>query len=420
MRGTVLKLGQETFQLTFAQMSGLVVGFAATVLVTRALGAEARGVYSWVLTVHGLAAQLSMLVSYVAVRQLGTRHGEHDWPRLAGTFGVLAFVGWALTLPVFVWAWVQPLGQLHPTLLLLAWLAVPLAGLSTILGALVQLRRRFWDTVNPQLLARLSVLLIAVLFWQTGVLNLRGAVLLTPLMLLVWLAVTLFYLDIPLRRFRPSATLARQLAHFLGASWLAGLALFALPKVALLVLAHSAPLAVTGQYSIAATLTEVALILPNIIGQVLTSHFTSNLSGARARRLTLGLGTGLVALACAAGYLVAIPFIPGVFGPGFAAAVGPFHILLLAVLFNGPAQVWHSQLYAAQRRWGVLLPPLLGLVVCLAAAVWWVPVWGAAGAAWASVAGFAVYALLAGLFTLRLTNPPATAISRPTALSVAE
>lgn len=384
----------EAFNLLTLNFGGMLIGLAATVLITRALGPEARGVYAWVFTVYGIAAQLALVVSYNTVRQMGTAaKSERGWPVLAGTFGVLVLGGWGLTLPLLLWAVTQPLGQAYTSLLLVAWAGMPFIVFSTALSGLIHLRRRAGDILIPMLVSRVSFTLAVAAAWAAQALTLGLAVVLNSLLSVVSLAMNTWRMGISPRRWRFSPALARKAARFMGATWLAGLAAFAAPKVVVLILPHYAGLAELGYYSVAATLLDVALMLPAAVTSVLVSHFTRGESSAGNRRLTLLALLGLMAGAGAFGYVTAPYLLPWLFGAGFAAAVAPFRILLLALLLQAPLAVYTSHLTARAHAFGLLIPPLASLFTTVLCAFWLIPAHGMQGAAMAVVAGYATQLL---------------------------
>ncbi|HEX2859565.1 MAG TPA: oligosaccharide flippase family protein [Alphaproteobacteria bacterium] len=395
----------EALHLLALNFGGLLIGLVATVLITRGLGPEARGVYAWVFTIYGIAAQLALVVSYNTVRQMGTAtKTEKDWPQLAGTYGVLMLGGWGLTLPLLAWAASQPLGQAHLGLLLVAWAGMPFIVFSTALSGLIHLRRKAGGILIPMLVPRAGYTLAIAAAWATRALTLELAVIFNSLMSVVSLGMNSWWLGINPRRWRFNSALARKAARFMGATWLAALAAFIAPKVVLIILPHYVGLADLGYYSVAATLLDIALMLPAAVASVLVSHFTRGESSAGNRRLTLLALLGVMAGAGAFGYVTAPYLLPLVFGSGFAASVAPFRILLLALLLQAPLAVYTSQLTAKAHALGLLLPPLASLFTTVLCAFWLIPAHGMQGAAMAVVAGYA---------TQLLTTLPFSRKSRP-------
>jgi O-antigen/teichoic acid export membrane protein len=152
-------------------------------------------------------------------------------------------------------------------------------------------------------------------------------------------------------------------------------------------------LAELGYYSIAATLLDVALMVPNAVTSVLISHFTRVESSPKARRHTL-LGLLAIVSGCAVFGAITAPYLlPLVFGAGFVASVEPFRILLVALILQAPLAVYTGHLTARAHAWGLLLPPLASLLATSGAAFMLIPAHGMNGAAWAAVVGYAVQLL---------------------------
>lgn len=400
-RSTFKALGGEALVLTTAQFSALLISFIGTILVTRALGPESRGVYAWVLTLQGMTVQLATLVTYPAVRKLAAEQPLSQSGPLAGTIAALTLCGSLLIIPPYIYGWFEPkIGLQAHKLLLVTMLLIPASSLASSFSALVHSRNQAKHTLANLIIPRLTMLAHILVFLALGVLNLGSAVWVAQIPILLGLGLTLSTLPIPLRACIPNLTLAKRLLHFLGASWISGLTLFALPKLALFRMGQLSTLAETGHFSIATTLMEVALILPFSFGYVLTSHISRKNSQnepasfwAHTRLMTLGM-TAL----CIIGGLLAGKMLPLLFGPAFGASVTPFLWLLPSIVLATFHQGLNSHLFSHGPKTALWIPPLTACCTCLTAAQVLIPTHGSTGAAWATGLGYIV--LVATTLTL--------------------
>ncbi|MCM3923126.1 oligosaccharide flippase family protein, partial [Frankia sp. AiPs1] len=148
-------------------------------------------------------------------------------------------------------------------------------------------------------------------------------------------------------------------------------------------------------YSIAAASGEALRLLPGSVGQVVFHRAARGvLSRAALRTVTRGL---LAILLVAAGALAVVApwLVRTLFGSGYAAAVTPMRLLLLAELLLAPFLVECRALTGLGRTRAAGGAGLLGLAVSLATYPVLVPWRGAVGAAIGSMLAYAVMTALA-------------------------
>jgi O-antigen/teichoic acid export membrane protein len=392
----------EAFQLIANYVGGLLIGLIGTVLLTRALGPEDRGIYAWLLTLFTLGISAALLAQYNLVRKLGAERPESLWPSLVGPLVILNLLGCILAIPIFIWAFSQPLGQTHGPLLMLVMLGIPLMAMASVFSGFIHLRRQLWDTLGSSYLFRLTITGLLVLAWVWHVLSLPLAVFLGTLFAGMLMALIAYqWLGIPWRQWQWSFRILHGQGQFLGASWLAGLAIFAAPKVPLLLLPHYVSLTELGIFSLATTLLDIALLVPTAATSVLVSHFARSGHSTNGQNQALWALFALTAAMAVFSYVTAPYLLPWVFGPAFAAAAEPFRWLLLALLLQAPLATLSSAATARGQPLGVVLPPLLGLVATTALGLWLMPTHGLTGACWAIIAGYAMQWLVLAILQPR-------------------
>lgn len=186
-------------------------------------------------------------------------------------------------------------------------------------------------------------------------------------------------------------------------------------RVELYILERLEDLAAVGIYSIAMQAAESLWLIAAALATAVTApvvHAREDEAVALIKKTALRslLFTGLAALVVGA---LAPLVIPHVFGEDFSDAATPLLLLLPGVLLYAPVTVLVVYLSVRQSRPHLsLLVALTAMVVTLACAVPLISLWGAAGAALASTAGYAAGAALAVAFFIRL-RPSADALSLP-------
>lgn len=390
-------LSQETLVLTLGNITSLLLGLVGSILIARALGADARGLYAWVFTVQGFGCQVAGLVTYHTARSFAAHSTQGQFPAWIGACAVFAIVGSALfALPILVYALLTPLGQTHSLLLITAFIGVPILAFTTPLTAFVHAQKRQAATLFSMVALRLILLLGTLVLLGLGILTpqtLTFANIGAALGVLIFTLIILRVFSAPLPAFLPSRTMLHSLMQHIGPAWLAILGLYALPKIGVLVLAANGSLATTGHFSVALSLFEALLITPSMATAVLIGHLAQNATSQQARRkITLFMlgGTTLGATLAAVLSPWVIPFL---FGTAFYSAVLPFQILMPCLVLAALHQAWFSRLLHAQSTTALMLPSAAGCGMVWLCAYSWVEAFGAFGAAMATFMGYGVLVL---------------------------
>lgn len=184
--------------------------------------------------------------------------------------------------------------------------------------------------------------------------------------------------------------------------YISGIILMRIDQVLLIPLAGAEAL---GIYAVAVAVSEVTLIVNSAIRDVTFTDQSAAFDHARvvrAARLSF-LATGAIAAA----FAFVLPFaIPAMFGDDFAGAVAVTTVLLLAVTVGTPGSLAGAGLAAIGR------PGLRSVSLAIAAGagvfalVIFAPLWGATGAAWATLVGNLVSSNLCIIWWCRLTSTP--------------
>ncbi|MCG3147268.1 MAG: hypothetical protein PCFJNLEI_00707 [Verrucomicrobiae bacterium] len=162
-----------------------------------------------------------------------------------------------------------------------------------------------------------------------------------------------------------------------------------------------------GWYSIATSLREALLILPESISVVLFPRVAANHSAAAAvtaRACRINLVLMVLGGICLA--LVARPLVWLVYGPSFLPAVEPLQWLLIAVLFQSTSRILINYIYGMNRpQLSIWSTGASGLTMALLVYPL-VKNFGMVGAAWTTMAAFAAGTLVDLIIVKRLSALP--------------
>lgn len=394
------QLSREAAVLTAGNVLSLTLGLVGGIIIARALGDEARGLYAWVFTLQGFACQLAALATYHAARQMAAETPKTQWPSLIWALLILSGIGSIISLPILAYSLMHPLGQTNPGLVLLAFIGVPILGLFLPLSGVVHVQGKILQSFFSMVSLRFILLITTVGLWISGGLNLVTLTLANITAAALSLSFLFTAIQLPKQNhvFKHAWRMVQQLKHTIGAAWLAGLGLYALPKLALLVLAsHGATegdLSSTGHLAVALTLFEAAIGIPALASGILVSHLARNFADFKARRaITLAMVLMSIIMAIV-GLLVGPWLIPLLFGAPFIGAVLPFQVLMVCLILATLHQAWFSRLLNAKIPAILVGPPVLGCLVVLGFAYLWVGYFGAFGAAMATLMGYGVMTIV--------------------------
>ena len=382
-----------------AQVLVLGLGFITSVLVARALGPEGRGVFAWMMNLHMVAVGLATLGMDTVVRKIGADQPKRQGELLGTAPLVLGAVGLLLAPALFWLGSRTAIGLLHPRQMLFALLMVPVVCAMNV-GLLLlvsQHRLRLYNMVAilPKLLAFAGM----VLLLATGAVSVQAVLVASLLGAVPAVAWALrLHLKAGVRP-RLDFALFTKGRRFWGGAYIATLATYLLLKQDLLLLARYAPEAEVGHYSVAATLIDVLQLAPALMGMFLLNHLVRIKDRAQRRaffaKVMAALGALFVAGA-AAGAVLAPWLVGGLFGEAYLPAVPLLRILLGAFVFLGLFTMLQNATAIKGQGLPLMAPALAGWAVNLGLNLWWLPLYGATGAAWASLLGYAAACAAAG------------------------
>jgi stage V sporulation protein B len=384
-------------------------GFVASVLISRALGVEKRGLYYLpVVTAATVTAFGHLSIEQVNVYLLGTKRlsPERLWGQsglVAAVMGPLCLIGLVVTSKLFPGFFTDT----RPHWLWLAGLTIPFAIHTQLAAGLLTLRGDVTWQFKASLVASVAQLLLL------------GCFILTPwfgvdVVLGVYLAVTILTWGIMVSRFRgqeqPWLTWdSRLLGETLRRSlWLhaGSVLLFLHFRLDMLMVQGLAGVSALGIYSLAVTLAETILLVTGTLAiAILPRQMTRTVVDA-ARAALKGVRMNLVlGLVLALGWaVVGYPLILFAFGAEFAGTFLRLLTLLPGMVFLGLQRVCGGAVIRTDQPHRMVAINALSLACNAGLNFWWIPRWGPAGAGLASTLSYALGACLFLTWTSNLAE----------------
>ncbi len=381
---------QSLFSLA-AQVFGFACGFAAGIVIARALGPEGRGVYSLVVAAGAMAASVASLGMPFAVTYYV---GRERWQPVAAA--LLAFACSLLALDMLVAAIgaagperVARLAGLSPAVMQLAGLYIaawlPLQIASRIGEGLLRARELIVSALWPGMAAAAARLALLVgLFWLVGrrpysavVADIAAAGVGAGLLAIVAWAHLLHW---PAGYTAPPS--ARRLLSYGVQNQLGAIFYMLTLRLDLFLVNYFLGEGPTGIYSVSMAFAELAAFPTRAVGFVLFPRLV-RLDTQERRSFALEAQQGLVWASVGASLLLlaAIPLIPVIYGQKFAPSALPAAVCLLGMPFWGAVTVVHYLFLAENRIAPALASYPIGMAAMVAIDVALIPRMGVVAAA---------------------------------------
>jgi O-antigen/teichoic acid export membrane protein len=402
------------------RLGSLAVGFGTSIMLADWLGAGDRGLLGIVLTASNVAYVLVGFGLPLAVTYYSSRKDVDDSPMLAIT--VLCSIAIALVFVPGAWLLEGPLSRLLASGHGGTWVWV-------LTGVLVPVSFLAWTTSNQLLgklrferfnalnvLSRVATLVLAVAL--VGVLHegVAGAILATIAASVVIIVGSLPVVRVP-GAWRPDRALFRKLLSY-GAKVQVGTLLQSLNyRLDVLVLGLFAPLEQVGYYFVAEFLAELVVTVASAFQTSvipLVSHYEGDDRQQQTTITALRHNTILTVGATLANAVFSPIVILFLLNGGYRPGLVQFFILLPSMLFLGTGVLVQGDVRGRGRPGLASVYGGIAVVVTVALDFTLIPMFGANGAAVASVCAYVVYGVVSLRGLSRLVGVPVRTLVVPT------
>jgi O-antigen/teichoic acid export membrane protein len=390
-----------------AKLAAAVLGLPISIVIARSLGPEGRGAFAAVVTLAGIGMSLANLGLHSSNTYFLSRDKALLAPIVANSILVSLVCGTlaAVMLAAVAW-WIGTDRTAGQGLIAVALCGVPI-GLAymllvNLLIALSSVARFNQIELGLKLTTLLLTLAVVVVFTADPAEFLIAALLAQVVALVaLWfslgqnLACSISAVSMDLLRKQLPFALRAYLASFLG---------YLMMRSDILLVQHIAGNEEAGQYAIAVAMADFLYMLPAAAGLLLFPKLSATTEGQARRRATWKLLAGIGLVMSAMGLmaaLIAAPAISVLFGPRFLPAAPLFHVLAVAMVFNGMNNIVSNHLAAEGLPWVGVWVWAVGLGISVVLNLLWIPALGARGAALAAIVAYAVVLLIQSLFAFR-------------------
>jgi O-antigen/teichoic acid export membrane protein len=399
-------LFQKVSETYATQILNIAILLVTTVLITRSLGPQGRGIYAVAMAVGALGVQLSNAGLHFS----NTYHVSQDRSLLSALLGNTLLVSFGLGGLIAVLGWtvcsLEPrIAPVQGTALALGFLWIPF-GLALMLTENLLLgihEVRAYNTVEALNKITVLTLVVALLLAVRPRVEWFLAAGFTALLLSLSAAL------VKLGRFvhgwpRPSLAVLRSNLPLGLRAYLLLLLSFLVLRIDLLMVKYMLGAEQAGYYSVAATMADICLVLPTAIATVLFPKLCGMLDPGQkltlVRRVSLGVGLALLFTLLVASILAA-PLVTLVFGRPFLPAAAAFVWLTPGILTLGVEVVIVQFLNSLGIPKSVLVVWIVSTVANILGNFWAIPHFGIVGASAVSSISYSLTLILILLIIVR-------------------
>lgn len=402
-----MKTWLPIFQTSGAKIYGLVIGILVTSLTARYLGPDGRGVLAAAVSWATLIATLGSLSLSQVVLHMAAGKERAQWlPATTGTtlllVALLSVVSWSAATVAYAVTNGAVFNNLSVGMLLLAFAAVPfLMWVENGNAILMSLDSLKLLNLAQIIGATLNIVLIWVI---VGLLKhgVAGALLVVLVYQALIGGICLIAILRQAGRVRVEREVGRQLLSGGARLHLNAIGALLFTQVTIVILNHFRSTEETGYYQLSIQLLGAIQIVPQAVNMVMYTVIAKDgpdKAWLRQRRLLWQALSGVVAIVILL-YFLAPYVIALIAGPKFAPALPVFRILLLSVIGMSFSTMMASQWIGRGLFWQVSAITLSVGMVNASLTYLVVPRYGMAGAAWATVATFALASGINALMAL--------------------
>lgn len=390
----------DSLTVWLANMAGVAVSVVATVFVTRELGPEGRGVFTWLATLAGIGSHFALFGLDNANRRFVPSEPEKLPELLKLNLYLIFGLGAVVALVLALWAGLAgPMGG-DWSLITYAMLTVPLSALLMAMTSVFMAQQAVWRAAWLGFLPKLMVAVILGAMVIAGLVNLERVLALNLVLVSAACGLPLWWLR---KEFGQGGAVelgpyVKRVWRTCSAAYVAGLAYYLMQKVDVLMIGHYLGEAPTGFYGVASNIVDlmimpVSLIAWMLAGRIAAAHKDG--AGSRLARQVVALTMALVLGGCAFTWLIAPWLIDFMFGVEFAPAGQVLRWLCFAVVGLSFFMLMHNILIATGRARYLAVPALAGLGANVLLNMWLIPAYGLWGACVASIVAYPLGGLVA-------------------------
>lgn len=371
----------------------VAVGLLTSVVISRILGPEGRGMYAVAFTFTALGIQfgclgLSSSIIYFASRDPSTV------PKLLGNTLMVCFGlgGIGVLLAWIIFFYFPHLSPVHGPLLVIALLGIPF-GLAYLLFQSVFLGIQQVGVYNKITLGnRLLMLAMIGLLIYLHVVVVETVFAVSVVATVLGFGWTYYRLRNDVKAPpQLSVSLFKKTFDYGLRAYLSGFFAFLVLRVDLLMVKHMLGISQTGYYSVAGTMADILYLFPAAVASILypkLSAMSSDKEKVKITKRIAALTISIMTASAIVAIMLAAPLLRVIFGEKFMPALPAFHVLAIAIIFFGVNNIFSIGLASMNFPWFAVYIWLIAAILNIGLNLFLIPWKGILGASIASLISY--------------------------------
>jgi O-antigen/teichoic acid export membrane protein len=404
-----VRLLKDSAIIAFSEATGAVALFFTGILTARALGPDGKGVYTLSI---GMGALAAFVLSLRWQRPTGhfLAKDASTLPTIITSNVIVCAI--ATLLALAIWRAYPPLIEqgvlkgLDPGLIGITIGLIAATYLTQMLTAVYGGMRSFGLRAVFMIVSNtLNVLPIVALF----LLGERRPWVYVASLLVAWGVLNSLWLAafIVRRRVRPRLDLAliQRMARYGALTYPALIFDLMILRLDIFIMNYLSDAEKVGIYSVAVGLANQLGRIPTVLVNIVFNRVSADeLGGGEKTAQIVRLAAIAMLLGGAALAALGALLITPLYGAEFAPSIAPLLVMVPATVFIGLYRIICADIDGRGRPGLVTLCSLTAAVGIVVLDFWWIPIWGVMGAAWASLAAYALAFVAAGLVFCRISG----------------
>jgi O-antigen/teichoic acid export membrane protein len=399
---------KDIFFSTLTHSVGLLISFVGSVLLTRKLGLDGRGVLSWIMYFNILGMSLAPL----GMGQTSRRFIAEE-PKRASDLTLISIIACSLfsliLIPIFIFiGFSNDIGTSYKATFIVSVIAIPFGAISNIFGEiLVGLNdgKNYNKNIIIQKIVNF-VLIISIIF--LGIATPLYAIIALAFSLFIKFTHSLYFVSKKIYfKFNDPKWVLKHLSGYTFYGYISFVSVYLMRLIIPILMGFYSTRTEVGLYASAIVIIEAMFIFPQMVSMYLIPKIAQTKHLETQRKIifySVVVTAGIIAIGSLFFFLISKWLILLLYGTPFLDVVPVFKILLIGAVFFSIATVLQSVILARLKSFVIVIPPVLSLVVATFISPYLVKSYGAIGGSWVFVISLFVFFLSTLFCTVETTK----------------
>lgn len=390
----------------------ITISFIGSVLLTRVLGPEGRGIVAWIISF----SSIGIILSQAGMGHTNRRFVSNRYSRASTLFwltviicGIVSIIsGFALGSIALQ----DVIGQTNKDSLFIALFIIPVLAIALTSGEMLIGLKKNTQYNSLNIAEKSTNTLLIILFITIGIISPFTAIIAVACSTVVKLSFSLFFLRDNIKfRLKGARYILTHIGSFTFFNYISSSTLFLSAHIIIIFLGSFSTTTETGWFAANMIIINVLRQLANVTATFALPRLVSTKDYHSNTKLKKGITIITLALALSAMaffFILSGWIIPLIFGAEFIGAVEAFRTLLIGFLFCSMLFIFQSFIASDSKGYVIIIAPFILMVSTITLCLTIIQDMGIMGAAYSWSISNAVAALLSGYIAIRVHKAKAS------------